>query len=118
MSAINDEQKQLKTNFHKLETDLAISRSTIKKPTQLNLVERKCCANEQNSRRDCLEILGIPKSVQDDNLEDCVLKIFQECNTSVDPANIEACRQRRSSLNFPEEKMCSAFYSVRRNHDQ
>ena len=91
LSAITDELKELKTDFRKLESDLAISRNVNDKLTkQLILVERKCWANEQYSRRECLEISGIPESIQDDDLEDCVTKIFNECDTPVDPANIEA----------------------------
>ena len=97
MSAINDDLKELKTNFHKLETDLAISRNVNKKITQeLILVERKCWANKQYSRRECLEISRIPESVQDDDLGHCVLKIFNECDTPVDPVNIEACHRLKS----------------------
>ena len=94
LSAITDELKELKTDFRKLESDLAISRNVNDKLTkQLILDERKCWANEQYSRRECLEISGIPKSIQDDDLEDCVTKIFNECDRPVDPANIEACHR-------------------------
>ena len=58
---------------------------------QLILVERICSANEQYSRRECLEMSGIPECIRDDDLEDCILKIFNECDTPVDPANIEPC---------------------------
>ena len=123
MSAENDDLKELKTNFGELETNLAVSRNINKKLTQqLILVERKCWANEQCSRRECLEISGISESVQDDVLEDCNLKIINECDTQVDPANIEAYHrlkpklgQRRLLLNFPKGKMCSVFYNVKRN---
>ena len=91
LSAINDELKELKTNFHKLETDLAISRNVNGKLTQqLSLVEKKCWANGQYSRRESLEISGIPEFVQYDDLGVCVLKTFSECKTPVDPANTEA----------------------------
>ena len=60
------------------------------------MVERKCWANEQYSRRECLEISGIPESIQDDDLEDYITKIFNECDTPVDPANIEACHRSKS----------------------
>ena len=91
LSAINDELKQLKTNFRKLEFDLAISRKANDKFTQrLTLVEKKCWANEQCSRRECFEISGISESIQDDELEGCVLKIFSDCDTPRDLANIEA----------------------------
>ena len=76
LSAINHELKELNTDFCKLESGLAASRNVNDKLTkQLILVERKCCANEQYSRRECIEISGIPETIQDDDLEDCVLKI-------------------------------------------
>ena len=60
-----NELKELKTDFCKLESELAISRNVNNKLTkQLILAERKCWANEQYSRRECLEISGIPKSIQ------------------------------------------------------
>ena len=47
LSAINDELKELNTDFHKHESDLAISRNVTEKiKKQLILVERKCWANE------------------------------------------------------------------------
>ena len=97
LSAITDELKELKADFRKLESDLVISRNVNDKPTkQLILVERKCWANEQYFRRECLEISGIPESIQNYKLEDCVSKIFNECDTPVDPANIEACHRLKS----------------------
>ena len=57
LSAITDELKELKTDFRNLESDLAISRYVNNQLTnQLILVERKCWANKQYSRRECLEI--------------------------------------------------------------
>ena len=53
LSTITDELKELKTDFRKLESDLAISRNVIDKLTrQLILIERKCWANEQYSRQE------------------------------------------------------------------
>ena len=121
LSATTNELKELKTDFRKLESDLLISRNVNDKLTkQLILIERKCWPNEQYSRREFLEISGIPECIQDDDLEDCVLKIFFECDTQVDPANTETCHRlkaspRRSILNFPKGEMCSIFYNVRRN---
>ena len=47
VSAINDELKELNTDFCEHESDLAISRNVNEKLTkQLILVERKCWANE------------------------------------------------------------------------
>ena len=61
----SNELKELKTDFCKLESELAISRNVNNKLTkQLILAERKCWANEKYSRRECIEISGIPKSIQ------------------------------------------------------
>ena len=60
LSAITDELKELKTDFPKFEKDQGISRNVNDKLTnQLILDERQCWANEQYSRRECLEISGI-----------------------------------------------------------
>ena len=45
---------------------------------QNRILERKCAANEQYSRRKYLEISGIPDSISNNNLEETVLKIFNE----------------------------------------
>ena len=88
LSARNDELKRLNTDFRNLEFDLPISRNVNDKLTkQLFLVERKCWANKQYSPRECPEISRILESLQDEDLEDCVLEIISECDTPVDPAN-------------------------------
>ena len=52
-------------------------------------------ANEQYFRQECLEMLGIPESIQDDDLEDYVLKIFNQCDTPLDQSNIEVCNHAK-----------------------
>ena len=112
LSAINDELKELNTDFHKHKSDLAISRNVTEKlKKQLILVERKCWANEYQSG-ECLEISGILASIQNDDLEDCVLKIFDEWQTPVDPENIKArpkkviikLSKRKDMLNILQHK--------------
>ena len=77
LSDINDKLKELKTLFRKLKPELAISWNVSDKLTeQLILVEKKHWANEQYSRRECLEIWGVRESIQDNDLEDCVVKIL------------------------------------------
>ena len=62
---INSELLELKSKFTKIKSDLAISRKVnVKLMERIMATERKCLANEQYSRRDCLEISGIPESVR------------------------------------------------------
>ena len=52
-------------------------------------MERRCYANEQYSRRKCLEISGIPASVADNGLESKILEILEEIDIPIDPNLVE-----------------------------
>ena len=56
-------------------------------------METICYANNQYSRKECLEISGIPASFADDRLESKVLEILQENEVSIDPSLFEDCHQ-------------------------
>ena len=61
---------ELKTKFFKLESDLQISRNANDKlPDKLVALERKCHPNKPYSRRECLEISGIPAKAGDKDIE-------------------------------------------------
>ena len=61
---------ELKTKFYKLESDLHISRNVnYKLSDRLVVLERKCHANEQYFKRECLEISGIPAEAGDKDIE-------------------------------------------------
>ena len=54
-------------------------------------MERQCWSNSQYSRRECLEVTGIPDSNQSKDLEQAVLKVFEKLEVMVDTANVEDC---------------------------
>ena len=54
-------------------------------------MERQCWANAQYSRRECLEVVGIPRQVDDKNLETKMLSIFQKIGCIIDPNFIDNC---------------------------
>ena len=54
-------------------------------------LERQCWRNNQYSRRECLEIAGVPDSVSNDDLEKPTIKIFDKLDVAIDPSNIEDC---------------------------
>ena len=54
-------------------------------------MERRYCANEQYSRRECLEISGIPASVADNGFESKVLEILEEIDVPIDTSLVEDC---------------------------
>ena len=61
---------------------------------RLVVPERKCWANEQYPRRECLEISGIPESVSDNALEDEIQGILRGIYAEVDTENIELCHHQ------------------------
>ena len=65
LSNINAELTSLKDRFTKMESQLSVTRRVNDNLVKQNrILERKCAANEQYSRRECLEILEIPEVFQ------------------------------------------------------
>ena len=76
LSNINAELTFLRDRFTKIESQLLFTRRVNNNLVKQNrILERKCAANEQYSRRECLEISRIPDSIPNNDLEETVLKI-------------------------------------------
>ena len=74
-----------------MESDLTISRNVnVRLMERLLVTERKFWANEQYSRRECLEISGIPESVSDNSLEETIQGVLRGIGAEVDTENIES----------------------------
>ena len=54
-------------------------------------------ADEQYSRRACLEISDVPESVTDNDLEGEVLNLLEKIDVEVHPDNIESCHWMKSN---------------------
>ena len=84
LSSINDiktDLSELRKYYEKLESDVIITKQVnIKLYDKMKFSERQCCANEKYSRRECLEISGVPESVavNDLDLEGKVLKLLEK----------------------------------------
>ena len=72
------------------------------------MLERKSWSNEQYSRRECLEISGLPSSTEDSQLEGTVLQIFEKMDVKVYPQNVEASHWLKSNNSSKKAimKMC------------
>ena len=74
-----DEIRKLNDNFSKLEVDVKIAKNINSLLSQRVVdLERQCWANAQYSTRECLEIVGIPRSVDDNSLEEKGYSSFQK----------------------------------------
>ena len=86
LSNINAELTSLRDRFTKMESQLLVTRRVNNNLVKQNrILERKCAANGQYSRLECLEISY--------NLEETVLKIFNETGVTVCSRDIEACHR-------------------------
>ena len=90
--SLMDEMKKLSISFKRLESDVQIV-----KPVNNNLLkqlentERECWANAQYSRRECVEVIGIPKTVESKDLEHTICKVFNRIGFDIEEDRIEAC---------------------------
>ena len=92
LDKISKELPEFRKSYGKLESELA----TIKVvnelfKNQIVTLERQCWSNAQYSKRETLEISGIPENIDDGELEGKVLTVLSKLNINIDPANVEAC---------------------------
>ena len=70
LSNINAQLTSLRDRFTKMKLQLLVTRRVNDNLVKQNrILERKCAAKEQYSRQERLEILGIPDSIPNNNLE-------------------------------------------------
>ena len=90
LSDMKSELPELRKKFNKLEADLKVSKSVTEAiKNHITVLELKCWSNEQYSRRECLEISGIPSDTEAGELEETVLKVFERLDVDVNPKNVE-----------------------------
>ena len=86
--------KDLLAHSKQLEADLAIARNVNSQLVEsVVATERQCWENAQYSRRDTLEVVGIPMSVRDNILEQKIYDVFQEIGVDVCDRDIQACHR-------------------------
>ena len=93
-SEIMDQIRKFNENFEKLQSELTVAKQVNSVLSErLVSMERQCWANAQFYKRECLELVGVPRSVSDENLEEKVLKIFEKVGCPIEGNNIEACHR-------------------------
>ena len=67
LANIDEDMGELRNDFKKLEADLVISRAVnTKLRDRIISLEHQCWSNSQYSRRECLEITGLPNNINND----------------------------------------------------
>ena len=92
LDKISNELAELRKSYNKLESDLAITKAVNESlRNQIITLERQCWSNAQYSRRETLEISGIPENIDEGELEGKVLTVLSKLDVNIDPENVEAC---------------------------
>ena len=111
LTNINKEISDLRQNYEKMQSELYVSRQVSSKlREQIVSLERQCWSNCQYSRRECLELSGLPESIENSELEDTTLQLFKNLDIEVDPSNIEGCHwlpskgPKRVTVKFSKQK--------------
>ena len=107
-------------NFAKLQAELVTRRVNSELCKRIVTVECQCWANAQYSRRECLEVAGIPRQVDDKNLETKVLSIFQKIGCTIDPTFTDDCHRLgknndRVIVKFTRRKDCKQILKVKKD---
>ena len=81
-------------------------------------VERQCWKNAQYSRRDSIEVVGLPSSIVDDQLENRVCRVLQHMGANITDEKIESCHWRnkntdRSIVKLLRRKDCDQVMRVK-----
>ena len=93
-NAMLQEMRKFNDNFAKLEAELVVNkRVNSELCKRIVTMERQCWVNAQYPRRECLEVAGIPRQVDEKNLEKKVLSIFQKIGWTIDPTFIDDCHR-------------------------
>ena len=81
-----EEIRKFNDNFSKLQSELAVTKQVNTELTKrIVTLERQCWANAQYSRKECLEVAGIPRQVDGNLLETKLLSIFEKFGCKIDP---------------------------------
>lgn len=117
LSQLDDEIRTLNKNLQSLESELSVSK-TVNSLLEKRIVdlERQCWKNKQDSRRECLEIVGMPENTSQDK----VCEIFDKIGAKLSPENLEACHPIKSCdknkiiVKFSRRKDCQLVLENKR----
>ena len=99
------ELRKMREGFDQMKSDLSVTKKVNTLLSErLQTIEKQCWANVQYSRRECLEISGIPSSVSDNDLQDTVCKeitrLVLKCLTKALKIVTELVKVVQTSLSF------------------
>ena len=89
LDEITKELAELRKSYKKLESDLVVTKA-VNEPfrNQIVKLERQCWSNAQYFKRETLEISGIPKNIDEGELQRKVPTVLSKLDANINPANV------------------------------
>ena len=111
ISKLNDTISQLHSTNEKIRSELAVVKNVnTKLEERIICLEKNQAKSEQYSRRNNIELSGIPNDIPENNLEKVVIDICHDSSLEIEPKDIEGChrlpvsRYSRDSNKFVNRK--------------
>ena len=107
---------KLKDNFSKLESEFSVSNQfNVLLSRRIVNMERLCWPKAQYSRRECLDIIGIPSEAEADVPDKKVVSIFEKLGCNIPSNHVELCHRvsKKSAtviVKFPRRKDCQQVW--------
>ena len=119
IASLMAEMKDLNISFRRLESDAQIVKTVNNNLLkQLENTQRQCCTNAQYSRRECVEVIGIPKTVESKDLEHTIHKVFNSIGFDIEEDRIKACQRLTKSdhtiVKFSRRKDCQHLMRIKK----
>ena len=94
IASLTAEIKRLNENFQKLESDVSVVKNVNNiLSKQMSSIDRQCWKNAQLSRRECVEVVGLPSSIEYKDLEPTVCRVLQHIGVAITGECIEVCHR-------------------------
>ena len=94
IDSLTAEIKRLNENFQNLESDVFVVKNVNNiLSKQMSSIERQCWKNAQYSQCECVEVVGLPSSIEDKDLEPTVCRVLQHIGVGITGEGIEACHR-------------------------
>ena len=116
INSLTEKMKNVNENFKKLKSVIKNVNNILRK--QIVSVERQCWKNAQFSRCECVEVVGLPLSVADDQLENTDCRVLQYIGANITNEKIESRHRLNKNadttiVKFLKRKDCDQVIRVK-----
>lgn len=118
ISELRNNLEQKNKEIRSIKSDLDIFKAklgSMVSSSELVKVERDLSEAQQYIRRNNVEICGIPESVEDQDLENCIIKLADAVDLKINSPDIEACHRLKKRKNQNGPRRVIVRFSNRKN---